>query len=55
MPGLAWSAILLFVLPHVAGDDICMLPCPAIGQDGVLQTFAQAGLEPQSSQSQAPT
>jgi hypothetical protein len=54
MPWSAWTTILLFVLPPIAGDDRHMPPCPAIGWQGSQEFFAWAGFKPHSSWSPPP-
>jgi hypothetical protein len=54
MPGLAWSTVLLFVLPHIAGMKGMCHYTQQLVEMGSGKLFAQTGLELQSSLSPPP-
>jgi hypothetical protein len=51
--GPVWTAVLLLVLPFIAGDNRCHHAQSLVGM-GSCKLFAQAGLELRSSQSLPP-
>jgi hypothetical protein len=54
MPVLAWTETLLFVLPHIAGDDWCVPPHQPLVEMGFHELTTWAILEPWSSLSLPP-